>query len=70
MTVEVALHRKIQAVMGKTLLDPLLKVGRISGNPRDQIEKGGAALQDEEIGVSVTFRRFHTPGKRFGWKRK
>jgi hypothetical protein len=56
--------------MGKTLLYRLFKLGRLPQKARAYLEAENIKILDEGIGVSITYKKYRAPGKRFNWKRR
>jgi hypothetical protein len=59
-----------ETVMAMTLLYRLFRIGGLPKNVRTALESEGMRIIEEGIRVSVTYRDFKAPGKRFTWKRR
>ena len=56
--------------MAKSLLYRLVGIGGLPKNVRASLESEGVRIIEEGIRVSVNYRDFKAPGKRFTWKRR
>lgn len=53
-----------------SLIQKLFKVGEISNELREEIEKEEIELSEEKISGSITYINFRRPGKRCNWNRR
>ena len=54
---------------GKTIGHRLFRLGSVPSRRRGALEVEGIRLLEEGIRVTITYRDYRAPGKRFGWKR-